>query len=191
MRERAAKAEAGFVLSAQDSHLEAGLRLHELEEFVAVGGVAYRARSDDLCALHTELVGERRHPRQRAQRVLDGDFTQFARLIESRAQSRSGLHFVHDADRSGRGDISDRLADRVRADVDRGDADVRIAPLRGSAGGAQSQTGICCSCHVSKLTGRTSKRNSRVSGICPRPDPRLCRRCRERRDDTRPGRASI
>ena len=82
MRERAAEAEAGFVLSAQDSHLEAGLRLHLLEEFVAVGGIAHCARGDDLRALHTELVGERRHPCQRAQRVLNGHFAQLSRLVE-------------------------------------------------------------------------------------------------------------
>src|ERR1700694_567852 len=101
MRERAAKAETSFVLSVQDSHLETGFRLDELEEFVAVGGIAHCARSDDLRALDTELIGERRHPRQRAQRVLDGDFTQLSRLVEPRAQSRGGLHFVYDADRSG------------------------------------------------------------------------------------------
>ena len=178
MRERASEAEAGFVLSVQNSYLETGLRLHELEKFFAIGGIAHRARGDDLRALHTELVGERRHSGQRAQRVLNRDLAQRPFLVKARAQSWSGLHFVYDADGSGGRDISYRLADRVRADVDRGDADVRIAPLRGSAGAAESQMRICGSGHVSKLTLRSAKGNSAPSGICVRPGPRLCRRCR-------------
>src|ERR1700674_1803345 len=117
MRERAAKAESGFVLSAEDPHLETGLGLHEPEEFVTVGGFTNCARSNDLCALDTKLIGERRHPRQRAQRVLNGDLTQLSSLVEPRAQSRRGLHFIYDADRPGGRDICNRLPDRVRADV--------------------------------------------------------------------------
>ena len=113
MRERAAKAEAGFVLAAQDSDLETGFRPHELEEILAIGSVAHRARSDDLRALHTKLVGERRHPGECAQRVLNCDFTQRAFLVKARSQSRSRLHFVYYADGSSGRNISNRLANRI------------------------------------------------------------------------------
>ncbi len=149
MRKCTAKAEAGFVLAAQDSDLEAGLLPYELDEFLAIGSVAHRASRDDLRALHAELVGERRHSRERGERVLDGDFTQRAFLVEPCPQPRSRFHFVYDADDARGRDVGNRLPNRIRSDVDSGNADVSTGSLRGSSG-AKRQMRIGGSGHTSK-----------------------------------------
>src|SRR5207237_9533824 len=67
------------------------------------------------------------------------------------ATSPRSAHLINDAHRSGRRHVRDRLSNRIRSDIDCGDADVRVAPLRGSAR-AQSQMWFGGCSHVSKLT---------------------------------------
>ena len=47
---------------------------------------------------------------------------QFARGAEARGEARRGFHFIDDLNRSFGRDVGDDLANRVRADIDRGDA---------------------------------------------------------------------
>src|SRR5687768_14992148 len=102
MRERTADGESRLVLAAQNFHLEAGLCPHELQKLLAVAGLAYGARRDNLCALDAELLGERLHPGERAQRVLDRDVTDASSLRETRSQSGRCLHLVDNANDAGR-----------------------------------------------------------------------------------------
>src|SRR5450759_1318675 len=151
MRERAAKAETRFILAPKNSYLEARLRPHLLEKFLALARFPHRARGNDLCALHTELSRQSRHPGQRAEGVLNGDLAERARLVETRAKSGRRLHFVHHADDAGGRNIRNRHADRVRPDIDRGEADVRIVPQLVRAGTAESQIRIRGDAHGSEL----------------------------------------
>ena len=138
MRQRASETESGFILTVKNSHFKPRFSAHSPHEYFAILGVAHCTRGDDLSVFHTELAGERRHSAQRAEGILNCYLTQHSTLTKTGAQSRRGLHFVDDPDRSGGRHVRDRLSNRIRSDVDCGDANVRVAPLRRSAR-AQSQ----------------------------------------------------
>ena len=151
MRQRASETESGFILTVKNSHFKPRFSAHSPHEYFAILGVAHCTRGDDLSVFHTELAGERRHSAQRAEGILNCYLTQHSTLTKTGAQSRRGLHFVDDPDRSGGRHVRDRLSNRIRSDVDCGDANVRVAPLRRGAR-AQSQMWFGGCSHVSKLT---------------------------------------
>ncbi len=159
MRERAAKAETRFVLAPENSHLEASLRAHLLEKLLAVAGFPHRARGHDFSAPHAELGRERRHSGQRAERVLNRDLAERTFLVETRAKSGRRFHFVHHADDAGGRNVRNRHADRIRPDVDRRDADVRIVSQLVRAGAAESQIRIRRDAHGSEVVVGAATRN--------------------------------
>src|SRR5207237_975060 len=132
VRKRAPKGETGFVVAVENFYFQSGFLAYEREELVAISSVANCARRDDFGALDAQLIGKRCHSAEHSQRVLNCDLAQRAALIESGAQPWGRLHFVDDANYSRRRNVGDRLSNRVRADVDRGHANLRIAPGRGS-----------------------------------------------------------
>jgi len=122
VREGAAKAQPGFILSVEHADLESGLLPHAREESGSILRVAHRARGDCLDALGAKLLRECRHPRDGFDGALDRAVAEYAGGIDVGAEPGRGLHFIDDGNRAIGRDVGDDLAHRVGADVDGGDA---------------------------------------------------------------------
>jgi hypothetical protein len=122
VRQRAAEAQAGFVLTLQYPKLQTRDLLHAREEQLRVLRVAHRAGGNRLHAIGVELLRERRHALQRVDREVHGLGRERAAGIQPFAEARMRLHLVHDLDAAVSANVGDDLADRIRAHVDGGDA---------------------------------------------------------------------
>ncbi len=122
--DRAAKAETRLFGAVEHAHAQAGHALDFGDERGGVGRVAHGARRDDVDARRAELLGERRHPLDGFDRRADREVGEAAVRGESRRESRRGLHLVDDLNRAVGGNVGDDLTNRIRSDVDRGDAPV-------------------------------------------------------------------
>ena len=82
----------------------------------------------ELADAGVKLLGEARHAAQCEDGLVHVRLTEHPRLAQPMAEPRRRLHFIDDPDLPARRDIGDQLTDRVRADIDRGDA---LADRRG------------------------------------------------------------
>ena len=139
MRQCAAERQARFVVAVEDADIQPRLFARELEESLAISGIAYRAGGDDFGSVHFELLRQRRHSAKDHQGVLNRDFAQHPALVQTGTEPRRGLHFIDDPDNAGGRHVGDRLPDRVRPDVDGGHSHRAFGPLRRRSGTAAAQ----------------------------------------------------
>ena len=122
MRERAVEAEERLVAPFEHPELELRRLAHHLGELARVGRVANGAGGHGLDARGAELAGERRHANDGLGSALHRRLRQLAAGVHAGAEPRSRLHLIDDPDVAVGRHVGDDRADRVGADVDRGDA---------------------------------------------------------------------
>src|SRR5688500_1355636 len=130
MRLRAAESKTRLFFSVENDNLKTRFALYAREPFAAVLRFANGARGHDAFPFRAELVGECGHSAQREDRRVGGFVAQATGQLYAGAKPRRGLHLIDDANAAVRRDVGDYLPNRVRADVDRRDADVRIGARR-------------------------------------------------------------
>ena len=122
MRDGAAEAESRLFVAVEHAHLEPRGARDLGEESARVARFAYGARRHRVDANRAELTRERRHAVERFERGVNRQRRQLA--VGARPAARRGAAFISSTtwiDAFGR-DVGDDLPNRVRADVDRGDA---------------------------------------------------------------------
>ena len=81
MRQRAAERQTRFVVAVEDANIQARLFARELEESLAISGIAYRAGGDDFGSVNIELLRQHRHSAEDHQGVLNREFAQHTALV--------------------------------------------------------------------------------------------------------------
>src|SRR5438552_16494276 len=122
MGERAAEAQAGFLLAVEHAYVETRLTLHAMQKVIAVASVTHGTRRDRFDSLGTELARQRCHTRDRLDGAGHRVVIEDAGLTEARREPRRGLHFVDDLNAATGRHVGDDLPNGVRADVDCRDA---------------------------------------------------------------------
>src|SRR4051812_18621222 len=122
MRERTEKTESSFFSALKNVYSQTRFLPDEREPLSSVLRFANRASRNDATAFGSELLRKRGHSVESCKCGRHRVWAQSTRLMNACAQPRSGLHFIHDANRTGRRYVGYRLANRVRSNVDCGNS---------------------------------------------------------------------